>query len=105
MSVKINSNWGQNLSNDLKDALPVTGYKSVEGKANWSQNLSNDLEDALAESISGTVFSNVAFHAFSQRLASGKVGRPRMVLANGRMLRSSSSYFRARKSCLLWDHL
>ena len=60
--------------------------------------LSDRLEETLADSITGKAFSDVSFYAFSQRIAPGKVGKPQMVLANSKVLRSTSPYFRACKS-------
>ena len=82
---------------------PPSSKQGPASKAPWAAPalFTERLEDALAESISGKPFSDTAFHVFSARLASGKVGKPRTVLANGGMLRSSSAYFRARESFIV----
>ncbi|GJE92501.1 hypothetical protein PsYK624_086550 [Phanerochaete sordida] len=52
------------------------------------------LEDALADSLAGVPFNDVTFYAYTRRLPSGKVDRPRAVQANSRILKATSRFFR-----------
>lgn len=57
----------------------------------------DSLWSALAASISSGTFTDTAYHLYSRRLPCGKIGAPRVVHANSRVLKAAGEYFVARE--------
>ncbi|CAL1713803.1 unnamed protein product [Somion occarium] len=53
-----------------------------------------DLQDALAQSAVRGSFIDTAYHIFSHRLLSGKVGKPRVIYGNSLVMKAAGQHFR-----------
>lgn len=64
-----------------------------------------DLQDALAQSAVRGSFIDTAYHIFSHRLLSGKVGKPRVIYGNSLVMKAAGQHFRGRGFHANWQHV
>ena len=57
---------------------------------------SDAVRAALGTSLDNGTFTDTIYYLFSSKLASGKVGKPRVIYANSAVLKASGEHFVAR---------